>query len=161
MAEAYLAALPPEIAAGVIVEEDGSIHLGKRAAAGAYCWDCDVTLAIGGKSEIHMGRTGQLNACPNCGKPIERAPIQSSANPAGIELGLARAKTVRPTGVGFCSSFTWAQDPESIGVFLQKYPDDEVVVDEYDRRMAAAEFLEMIEVNCPVQFTDSIGHQFW
>ena len=29
-------------------------HIGKRSAAGLYCWDCDETLIIGGKDMFAM-----------------------------------------------------------------------------------------------------------
>ena len=38
-----------------IDDMDPVYHIGKRSAAGMYCWDCDDTLCPGGKSQVHAG----------------------------------------------------------------------------------------------------------
>lgn len=142
-----------------IDRDDPVVHIGKRSAAGRYCWDCDVTLQIGGKDEIHMGRAGQLDACPNCGRVVdEHDPF--SHGPVAVELGFAEPEHARPTGVGFCSSFSWAQDPERVGTICRQRADEPLIEDEYGRVMTCGEFLVMLEANCPVQFTHSIGRYF-
>ena len=41
------AAVPSDVK--VPIEEDSpEVHIGKRSAAGPYCWDCGVTLCEGG-----------------------------------------------------------------------------------------------------------------
>lgn len=42
-------------------DDDPKYHIGKRSAAGLYCWDCRITLCKGGESAIHRG---QLTAQP-------------------------------------------------------------------------------------------------
>jgi hypothetical protein len=62
------------------------IHIGKRSAAGLYCFDCEVTLCKNGEDAIHQGSSGWYNTCPKCGK----------------------------VGLDTCTSFTWAIDPVDI-----------------------------------------------
>ena len=136
-------------------------HIGKRSAAGAYCWDCDLTLCASGTDAIHHGRgaPGEFHeACPHCMKPFIPGGITSGA--AAVELGFAKPNTERPQGVSSASSFTWAKDPESVGVLCERYANDPVVIDEYGREMTGTEFLLMLRMNCPIQFTNMIGEWF-
>jgi len=123
--------------------DDPKYHIGKRSAAGLYCWDCGATLCVGGESRVHYG--GPLyDKCPICGKArIEESLEQSSA---GRELGFNKSKPRKKTGVSSCSSFTWARD---IGK-IQK------IVDEYGTVYTRAEFEAML-LECPIQFHDSMG----
>lgn len=135
-----------------------SVHIGKRSAAGQYCWGCSLTLCKGGESQIHMGTSGWYDHCPNCGDV--QAKQDWSKGAAGIELGFAQPLSVRPTGVRSTSSFSWAQDPESVGAICEQRPTEQIVQDEYGRLLTGCEFIEMLRANCPVQFTDSIGIEF-
>ena len=142
--------------------EDGSEgqHIGKRSAAGRYCFDCDVTLCTGGKEEAHNGQGRDdewYDACPKCGaKPVIESFNNSSV---GLELGFNDNPTEKKTGVRGCSSFRWAVDPiRFISVDFPKlgnYP----VTDEYGKTYKIGEFVEMVKV-CPIQFYDSIGQEF-
>lgn len=121
-------------------------HVGKRSAAGMYCWDCDITLCQG---RVHYGDP-YYDACPKCGKTRETEGMDDSA--AGRELGFNKSVPAAKAGVRSCSSFTWANEPSSLeGVA--------VIEDEYGRRYTRQEFREMLE-ECPIQFTDSIGVEF-
>lgn len=135
------------------IDHENGQHIGKRSAAGYYCWDCDVTLCAGGKDEIHKGRSPMLEACPRCGQPRIVPPDWTRSGSAAVELGFAHPNTRRPGGVTTASSFTWAVDPESL-------PLDALVVDEYGGFMSRLEFTIMLEANCPIQFTDMIGREF-
>lgn len=142
-------------------------HLGKRSAAGWYCWSCDVPLVEGGRRDlVHTGR-GYVERCPLCGK-AKGASAKDGGGPAYnaamVELGFAEARTARegrPTGVQSASSFSWAQDPEITGGILRRYPDDPLVEDEYGRVLTGREFLAMLAVSCPIQFTHSVGTAYW
>ena len=46
--------------------DDGEVHIGKRSAAGWYCWDCRQTLC---KGRVHYG-DGYFDRCPICGKGL-------------------------------------------------------------------------------------------
>lgn len=162
--------------------DDPRIHIGKRSAAGLYCWDCDETLHKEGRERIHYsvpehywpnGRVNTMDlhamvrasenvtykCCPKCGQ----APAKSdsfSEGPAAIELGFAKPRAVRPTGVCGTSSFSWAQDPEKVGRICEQHADEPIIEDEYGREMAGHEFLDMLLSNCGIQYTHSIGVMF-
>ena len=140
---------------------DPEQHIGKRSAAGLWCWDCDETMHKGGRERVHMdARPDYYAACPTCGGTFDNARASLDRGPVAVELGFAEPETVRPTGVEGCSSFTWAQDPEAAGVRCRQAADVEIVADEYGRRMTGGAFLRMLEANCPLQFTNMIGRWF-
>lgn len=131
------------------------LHIGKRSAAGLYCWDCDETLIIGGKSMIHHGNTGVYDTCPRCGQKRGNENMEDTS--AGLELGFSKNKksTQRKTGVKTCSSFTWSKQPSDIAAKDIKY-----IWDEYGTKYTKKEFFEMITNTCPVQFFHLIGKCF-
>lgn len=143
---------------GVPEDMDPEHHIGKRSAAGLWCWDCGLTLCEGGIDGIHMSRFGWHKTCPKCGaEPVAEG---LAAGAGAVELGFAKPRTKKPTGVRSCSSFTWAQDPAKVRAKCEENANKKVVVDEYGRKLTGREFLTMVKVNCPVQFHDSIGTQF-
>lgn len=141
--------------------EDGPIiNIGKRSAAGLYCWDCDETLCPGGKAAIHQGGSESWpDACPKCGKGRTDEGLKDG-NPAGVELGFSRPRDDRPTGVRGCSSFTWAQDPDKARRACEANMDREVVRNEYGDRFTGGQFLRMLRANCTIEFMHSIGREF-
>jgi|GEM_PF-2257781 len=134
--------------------DDPQVHIGKRSAAGAYCWDCKRTLCAGGESRVHHGDP-MLEACPGCGK---RPDKRGWATTGGVELGFAKPEDVVRKGVGSCSSFGWAQDPVKVRKICLDHRNVAVVVDEYDRDYTGAEFLKLLEW-CPIQ-NMYIGERF-
>lgn len=134
------------------------LHIGKRSAAGLFCWDCEVTLCEGGPDGIHTGRYGMLDRCPKCGQLP--TPHKGMSGPAAVELGFAKASVERPGGVSGTSSFSWAEDPEHVGAICEKTPDDVLVEDEYGRLLTGRQFLDMLKANCRVQFTRYVGQVF-
>lgn len=138
---------------------DPTYHIGKRSAAGLYCWDCGITLCKKGNAGIHVSENAWHEACPRCGgKPME--PLESFGMAASIELGFAKHRTEKTKGVCSCSSFSWAQDPERVRSECAKHPGKKLIVDEYGRSLTGRQFVAMLKCNCPVEFTDSIGHWF-
>lgn len=138
---------------------DPRIHIGKRSAAGNYCYDCDVTLCPGGKEMIHRGSGRPWpKTCPKCGKTADVGTLERG--PAAVELGFAKPEADRPHGVTGASSFSWAQDPAVVRRICEQRMDEVLIVDEYGRDSTGAAFLRMLRANCPVEFTDSIGQQF-
>jgi hypothetical protein len=77
-----------------------------------------------------------------------------------MELGFAGPREARPTGVQSASSFSWAQDPERVGVLCEQLGAVEGIIDEYGRVYSGNGFLAMLRANCPLQFTQSIGRVF-
>ena len=141
-----------------IDRDDPQIHIGKRSAAGFYCWDCNETLCAGGKSQIHQSTHGFYDACPKCGKGKTTEGLESSS--AGLELGFAPPKAIRPTGVRSCCSFSWAQEPDAVRQICEANLEKPIIRDEYHRTYTGNQFLQMLMANCPVEFTGSIGKWF-
>jgi len=140
-------------------------HIGKRSAAGLYCWDCDTTLQIGGET------------CPKCGQGEKAEGLSQSA--AGRELGFNNQSPQVKTGVASCSSFTWAMHPGHLEMIMDILEDggsvpemacpacgnahkDRVeypVEDEYGHKYSIQEFREVL-TECPIQFHDAVGTHF-
>lgn len=140
-------------------DDSPSTHIGKRSAAGPYCWDCDETLVIGGKSAIHHSNSGVYDECPKCGRgPDLPSPLIGGA--AAVELGFAKPNTLRPTGVRSCSSFSWAQPEDGFMAFIREHRNHAVVISEYGDVMSGGEFVAMLESNCPVRYHEMIGRAF-
>jgi hypothetical protein len=141
-------------------------HIGKRSAAGAYCWDCGVTLCTRGKAGLHYGHPFH-DACPRCGKRPQKEGWDNST--AGRELGLNKSAPARKRGVGSCSSFSWDMDPRDLDAIARQcsLPADDtpdgapaaLIEDEYRRTYTYEDFQRML-TECPIQFTDSIGRDF-
>jgi len=150
--------LPTGETADVTVSVSGPTHIGKRSAAGLYCWDCRVTLCRGGEACIHWG-DGFYGACPGCGAtPVAEDGLR--AGPAAVELGFAKPLGDKPSGVRGCSSFTWATEPDKVRAACEAHTEDVIVENEYGDTMTGAEFLRMLDANCPVQFTHLVGKEF-
>ena len=136
-------------------------HIGKRSAAGWYCWDCGITLCtVPGKEHYSVP---WHDACPKCGKKPEKERLSEGA--AGRELGFNDDKPAPKTGVKSCASFTWGMSEErynelmtsSAGacptcgeVFKDK---DKIIEDEYGDLFTLAEFREILS-ECPIQYDD-------
>jgi hypothetical protein len=111
---------------------------------------------MGGERAIHYSTHDWYERCPTCG----REPVKFNAlreGPAAVELGFADPNKERPSDVRGCCSFTWAIDPETA---QRRCADGEIVIDEYGCRMGGQAFLVMLNANCPIRFTDSIGEEF-
>ena len=147
-------------------------HIGKRSAAGPYCWDCGCTLHSGGESKIHYSAydDGWLDACPKCGK--ERQEESLGVSSAGREIGFDKSVPHKKTGVASCCSFSWAVSPERFKEFVGQgwngtcpscggsvEDPDKVIEDEYGTLFTVEEFEQVLE-ECPVQYTDSVGVEF-
>ena len=147
-----------EVPGAALDSDDPQFHIGKRSAAGPYCWDCNTTLCEKGEAGVHTD-SKWYDKCPVCGKTF--VPVGTLKEGAvAVELGFARSNDKRPVGVQTCASFTWAQSPYLFISFVRKHLDEKIVVDEYERSMTGYEFLNMLETNCPVRFTDQIGQWF-
>lgn len=154
-------------------------HLGKRSAAGPYCWDCNITLCKEGKDAIHHSTLPPLRPdedpfesmmhrlreeqrrkfhqqCPRCG----REPSTNGHQAAAVELGFQPPAYERPRGVRGAASFSWAQDPKDVEAICRRHPEALLVEDEYGREMTGGDFLAMLVCNCPIQYTDSLGTVF-
>jgi len=46
-------------------------HIGKRSAAGRYCFDCGVSMCVDGEEYVHSGTSHFNKKCYKCNKTIE------------------------------------------------------------------------------------------
>jgi len=137
--------------------DDPRIHIGKRNAAGFYCWDCGMTLCAQGEHGAHEDGAKWHAICPKCGKnPTPRA----TGNPVEVELGFSNPRAERPNGVCGCHSFSWAHSPQDTRRFCEARPNEKIVEDGYGREYTGSEFLAMLAANCPIEFTDLVGKRF-
>lgn len=155
--------------AGYIDHDDPRYHIGKRSAAGLYCYDCGVTLCKGGEDAIHESSSSWHDACPKCGKTHEKEPLEDSA--VGRELGFNKRPPTQETGVKGCSSFTWAMDPNKLRDppkeiecptcgHTTKVNEGAFIVDEYGGKYTVEQFMDMLDKTCPVRLFNSIGDWF-
>lgn len=145
---------------GSVTDHDNpAIHIGKRSAAGLFCWDDSLTLCIGGKDMLHREGVRFFEACPLCGRhPSTTARDEVATD---VEDGITREHGDRTSGVSNCSSFAWAQPPYLVLSLCDRaQPGDTLIEDQYGQEYTGAEFRAMVETNCPIQFTDSIGRWF-
>jgi len=127
------------------------IHIGKRSAAGHYCWDCGTTLHTGGDREVHYSHSdnGWQDRCPSCGKSAgENANIAVNQ-----ELGFAKATDKHRHGVSSCSSFSWTllRHERDLEELAQTHPTLQVLSDEYGKLFTAREFFEELKF-CPIRY---------
>jgi len=154
-------------------DDDPQFHVGKRSAAGLFCWDCMVTLCAGGNERVHDGVFPWHESCPKCGQGPTNESMKESA--AGRELGFNDTEPREKRGVRSCSSFSWAMSMEQyaaakLGMVAYQCPecghektvetdDDYVFEDEYGKVYTSEEFSRVID-ECPIQFRDGVGGRF-
>ena len=122
-------------------------HIGKRSAAGPYCWDCKTTLCKEGEDKVHYD-SEWFDHCPSCGNKKQEQSLNESA--AGKELGFNKGP-LNKQGVSSCCSFSWAMYPYQL--------QDGTIKDEYDRIYTKDEFNKMLE-DCPIRYYSMIGAEF-
>lgn len=148
------------------------IHIGKRSAAGLYCWDCGIPLVkpvfrrsgygmiYVSADAVHDSRNPSTTECPMCYGSVQHpAAVTDRGHPAGVELGFAAPLQSRPSGVSGASSFSWAQEPSRVLSIIARAPDLEIVIDEYGDKYTGLSFSEIVRFS-PLWFTDSIGTCF-
>jgi hypothetical protein len=112
-------------------------HVGKRSAAGLYCWDCNIRLSF------------PDTQCPSCGKSTAESFIEGAA---ARELGFNKTKPQEKHGVASCSSFTWAMNETDL-------KNIRVIVNEYGDRFTKDEFYDILK-ECPIRLYHAIGKEF-
>jgi len=149
-------------------DDDPQYHIGKRSAAGLYCWDCRKTLCKGGVDSIHSGHSEWHETCPKCGQSPKDEKWNSSA---GRELGFNKTKPKSKKNVRSCSSFGWGMKLETLKELIKTealncpvcdrpFEDrQKVIVDEYGSLYTYDEFMEVLE-ECPIHYHDYIGTYF-
>lgn len=159
--------------------DDVSGHIGKRSAAGYYCWDCHLTLCAEGPGKVHYGcrksrplevvtnkefcSPGSCDGghwfeeCPACGAKPKFEDLNNST--VGRELGFNSEKPVKKTGVASCCSFTWGIKRHDFIENVKKLKLKNPVIDEYGRKFTLDDFLSVLE-ECPIQSFGMIGTDF-
>jgi len=141
-------------------------HIGKRSAAGLYCWDCGITLHRGGNKRIHYGceHIGltmcdcQWNkVCPRCGKRLVKETFENGA--AGRELGFNKSVPKKKTGVASCSSFNWAIPEVELIKICKRKIIRKSIINEYGDIFSLKGFQNILK-ECPIQYTNMIGEDF-
>jgi hypothetical protein len=141
-------------------------HIGKRSAAGWFCWDCNISLCKHGNNGVHKGKFTTekgdwYTACPKCGLKIPKEDITKSS--AGRELGFNKSKPKHKTGVASCASFSWAITESEFKQtcsqlsFIQM--PNLIIQDEYGEFFTEKSFQAVLS-ECPIQFFNSIGTEF-
>ena len=105
--------------------------LGITGCAGAWCYDCDVSLLVH-PDQPHKGG-GQYVNCPVCGQHRRRNKKWADAWPqlfSSWELDGNKRK-----GIMACYSFAFLKAPERI----EQYPGEMLVRDEYGRELTMTE----------------------
>lgn len=157
---------------GITGEAEFLEHIGKRSAAGQYCWDCGVPLVEPGRRSdgygqvfvsddvVHGGKP-RATKCPVCWKEPDpkRTDLRTPGNPAGVELGFAAPLQQRPSGVCGASSFLWAQEPARVFRILGSFPDTKLMRDQYGAEYTGREAHELL-MSIPLWFTSSIATSF-
>lgn len=132
-------------------------HIGKRSAAGLYCWDCKRTLCVAGEKGVHLSceRYNWLEKCPVCKNP--RTPEEFEETSGGRELGCIERCWKKKSGVKSCASFTWAIHQAELKLLLLN--PFACIKDDYGRFYGNDEFLEGVLGECPIRFF-KIGRDF-
>ena len=79
------------------LHKDGGGHIGKRWAAGVWCWEC--------KKEAEYDALGCFHFCAKCGARCSGETL--AFNPAMRELGFDKTKEIKHKGVDGASGFFW------------------------------------------------------
>ena len=147
-------------------------HIGKRSAAGKFCFDCGITLCKGGAAGVHYD-DDWYDKCPICGKKYVKEEMDKSSG--GLELGFNKDATVLKDGVSTTSSFYFAMDyPELVDRLQEEFGkdnppdgdkrydvDQKIIEDEYGREFSYMEFLDLMRpIPTSLFFKHLIGQEF-
>lgn len=146
-------------------------HIGKRSAAGLYCWDCGVTLCstiinhvdiftgniknLYGTDAVHHSGAFWLDKCPLCYSKETEEPITKSA--PGRELGFNTSAPRKKSGVSTCCSFLWAISPQYFAELSNAK--SLFIRDEYDDVYTNEQFRDAM-LECPIKYYHSVGEVF-
>ena len=140
-----------------VADELKEKHLGKRSAAGLYCYDCDISLVTGLRGGLnvrspHYGEGTDYRTCPKCKtKPSGNLYNPELFTPRPDEMAREERYVVR-----YCHSFSFAQ----ARVRIDTYASEIDVVDEYDRHMTMEELRTEVIAKAVFLFTHHIGQEF-
>lgn len=145
-------------------------HIGKRSAAGHFCWDCGMSYMnvakiywsggyAFGNDAVHYsdnnktinGEPVRLDHCPICGKPSTKDEKITSGF---AELGFSSQPTKNHNTT---CSFSFAITPYTLSNIMK---DDNIYIkDEYNRTLTKEEFKIVLQ-NCGLKYFNFIGSLF-
>jgi hypothetical protein len=155
--------------------EKEDIHIGKRSAAGWFCWDCKKSLCLNGDDFVHSHKdqygteVRMSEICVYCGLSVPKdAKLFEGA--VGRELGFEIEKP-KHEGIETVSSFCFSIPPYilkralahfAIEAIANKEEWDKIktIYDEYGREYTNIEFFDDVLGECPITFVDMIWRQF-
>lgn len=140
-------------------------HIGKRWAAGFWCWDCKAEVLVIMKDGSKLtqtewgnligakgwdGQSTSIRECPICHKTRDISLNKPKFNPAMRELGFDKSEPVKLTGIDGASGFGWCTDAgtglaRSKENILKKLKRLRFVEDEYGKRWSVKEFLKSFD----------------
>lgn len=118
------------------LKDNITIHIGKRSAAGMYCYNCKITLCGNGEEKIHCHDSIWLNRCPVCRK----------------------TQNENKDIIQHACSFSWAIKPDKFGLASEQV--GLKIYDEYGQKYKVDDFLNMLTNDCPIRYYDMIGREF-
>jgi len=118
------------------LDYEGS-NLGITGCAGAWCYDCDISLLLH-PDEPHGDRGGQYENCPACGQPRRKSKEWGDA--WGQLFSSWELDGKKRKGIMACYSFVFLKPPEKI----EQYPGKMLVRDEYRRQLTMAELRDKV-----------------
>ena len=152
------------------------IHIGKRSAAGYYCWNCKTTLCKRENEGVHLDCNGcwesshkkihdckWFDRCSYCGCTPDKENLFNSS--AERELGMNTLAMEKKKGVRRCFSFTFALEPYKIDNIMKKNG-NLVIVSEYyypkkdDQMWDLDTFKKTVMLECLIKFMHMVGIEF-
>ena len=113
-------------------------HIGKRYAAGIWCWDC--------RRRVSCDRTGQKWICAKCSKHSTAKNL--SFNPAYLELGFIKTISKRHHTIDGASGFIWCIGELGLGNTIdgikQRLKRLKFIKTEYKEKWSIKKFNEML-----------------
>lgn len=130
-------------------------HIGKRSAAGLYCYSCNAWFHDPAGCDERPKE--QRTSCKYCG--AEHKPGMNRAT--SVELGFSKPETLRPeSGVEGTCVFSWANWPDEVYNIARQAPAEmPLIVNEYGKTMTGKEFIDMMRANVSITKL-SIGQMF-
>lgn len=131
-------------------------HIGKRSAAGAYCFKCGITLCKKGRTKVHYisWHDGWWDKCPLCKEAYEPAPLVHDEKTRQEWYKYRNTHNVRP-----CASFGWDMDPDIVRVICTRLAEVQCIEDEYGEIFTGLQFWEEV-ICCPLWHYDCIDRDF-
>lgn len=112
------------------------IHIGKRYAAGRWCWDCKIRII-----------EGDIYRCKHIEEWAKKSNKAITYNPVMRELGFDKSRPLKHNGIDGASGFIWQVGEYGLGASVEEVKQSlsrrRRVVTEYGKRLEMREFWDM------------------